>query len=237
MSVLVEMQGRVAVVTLNEPERRNALTRELAAELAGAIDQLEGDDGVGAAVITGAGSAFCAGGDLKTLQLADEDAIRAIYESFLRVARSTLPTVAAVNGPAVGAGLNLALSCDVRLASTKALFDTRFMQLGVHPGGGNTWMLRDLGGRQLATAMVLFGDALDGAAAERAGLAWKVVEHDELVPAAVAFAEKAANCRKELIARTKQTILDMAGITDHVAAVEREIGEQMYTLRQGWLTV
>jgi enoyl-CoA hydratase len=237
MSVLVEVQGRVAVVTLNEPERRNALTRELAAELAGVIDQLESDDGVGAAVITGAGPAFCAGGDLKTLQSGDEPALRAIYESFLRVARSTLPTVAAVNGPAVGAGLNLALSCDVRLASTKALFDTRFMQLGVHPGGGNTWLLRDLGGQQLASALVLFGQALDGPAAVRVGLAWDVIEHDELIPGAVAFAQRAAGYRKELTAKTKQTILDMASIDSHPAAVEREVGDQVWTLRQGWLTV
>ena len=93
--------------------------------------------------------------------------LRHIYEGFLRVARCTLPTIAAVNGAAVGAGMNLALACDLRLAARRAKFDTRFLQLGIHPGGGHTWMLQRIAGPQAAAAAVLFGEVLDGEAAER----------------------------------------------------------------------
>src|SRR5690606_30490026 len=110
------------------------------------------------------------------------------YEGFLRVARCPLPTIAAVNGPAVGAGMNLALACDVRLAGQSARFDTRFLQLGVHPGGGHTWMMRNAVGPQAAAAMVLFGEVLDGAEAERCGLAWRCVADDELVDTAFTMA-------------------------------------------------
>ena len=95
-------------------------------------------------VLTGAGKAFCAGAELSVLRAAadgDFDSVRPVYEGFLRVLRSPLPTIAAVNGPAVGAGFNLALACDVRLAGRHAIFDTRFTQLRLHPGGGHTWLL------------------------------------------------------------------------------------------------
>ena len=86
-----------------------------------------------------------------------------IYEGFLRIARSPLPTLAAVNGAAVGAGMNLALGCDVRMAAARARFDTRFLQIGLHPGGGHTWMQRRIVGPQAAMAAVVFGQVLDGA--------------------------------------------------------------------------
>ena len=95
-------------------------------------------------------------------------------------ARSPLPTIAAVNGAAVGAGMNLALACDVRLAGRSARFDTRFLQLGLHPGGGHTWMLQRIAGPQAAAAVVLFGEVLDGEEAERCGLVWRCVDDDAL---------------------------------------------------------
>ncbi len=106
------------------------------------MDGIEADPSVGAIVVTGAPPAFCAGADLGNLAEVDGERLGAIYEGFLRIARSSLPTLAAVNGAAVGAGMNLALGCDVRLAARRARFDTRFLQLGLHPGGGHTWMLR-----------------------------------------------------------------------------------------------
>src|SRR5690606_10735426 len=136
---------------------------------------LESDGTTRAVVLTGSGSAFCAGADLTQLGEAREEGLLRIYEGFLRVARSPLPTVAAVNGPAVGAGMNLALACDLRVAGTSARFDTRFVDLGIHPGGGHTWMLRRLVGPQTAAAMLLFGERLDGPAAEAAGLVWRCV--------------------------------------------------------------
>ena len=144
--VHVERRGRVAVLTLDDERRRNALTLGLCEAVAGAMDDLESDDGVGAVVVTGAGPAFCAGADLSHLGESRRDGLLAIYEGFLRVARSPLPTLAAVNGAAVGAGMNLALACDVRLAGRSARFDTRFLDLGIHPGGGHTWMFRRIVG-------------------------------------------------------------------------------------------
>ena len=123
-----------------------------------------------------------------TSATADGDSLGTIYEGFLRIARSPLPTLAAVNGAAVGAGMNLALGCDVRIAARRAKFDTRFLQIGLHPGGGHTWMLRRIAGPQTAMAAVVFGQVLDGAEAERVGLAYRCVDDDELLSIAHAIA-------------------------------------------------
>ena len=141
-------------------------------------------------MVTGAGCAFCAGADLGNLQTATRESLGNVYEGFLRVARSPLPTLAAVNGAAVGAGMNLALGCDVRIASTRARFDTRFLQIGLHPGGGHTWMQLRTVGLQAAMAAVVFGQVLDGAEAERVGLVYRCVADDELLEQAQAFAAR-----------------------------------------------
>jgi len=232
-AVRSEIVDGVGVVTLDAPERRNAFDLAMCDEVAALLDGLEADPGVGALVVTGAGSAFCAGADLS--HLAGEhggdtgDGLLAIYEGFLRVARSPLPTIAAVNGPAVGAGLNLALACDLRLAGRSARFDTRFLQLGIHPGGGHTWMLQRLVGPQAAAATVLFGEVLDGEEAVRAGLAWRCVDDDALPAEAVRLAARAAAAPRELVARTKATLADTATIADHDAAVQRELGDQVWS--------
>src|SRR5688572_14250241 len=145
--VLVEKRDRVAIVTLNDPDRRNSLNGPMVDEIVSTFDALEADDDVGAVVITGAGKGFCAGADLGDLASTDGPGFRAIYEGFLRVSRSSLPVLAAVNGAAVGAGMNMALCADLRVAGRSARFDCRFMDLGLHPGGGHTWMLRDAIGK------------------------------------------------------------------------------------------
>jgi enoyl-CoA hydratase len=233
--VQVERRERGAVVTLDDPKRRNALSGGMVGEIVAAFDELEADDGIGAVVITGAPPAFCAGADLGDLSKADEAQLRAIYEGFLRVARSTLPTVAAVNGAAVGAGMNLALACDVRLAAHPARFDVRFLDLGIHPGGGHTWLLDRAVGAEAAAAMVLFGQVVDGRGAERIGLVWRSVEPDELLDEAVVVAAHAASNPKPLLAATKQTMADMIGIDDHPSAVERELTTQVWSVEQGWI--
>jgi enoyl-CoA hydratase len=230
--IRTELHGRVAVVTLDDPERRNALNLELCAELAATMDRLEADDDVGAVVVTGAAPAFCAGADLTQLGESRRDGLLAIYEGFLRVAHSPLPTIAAVNGAAVGAGMNLALAADVRLAGRSARFDTRFLDLGIHPGGGHTWMLRRIVGPQAATAMVVFGQRLDGEEAERVGLAWRCVPDDELLSTAIDMAARAADGPPELTRRIKATVGDVAVIDTHAAAVERELGDQLWSMDQ-----
>src|SRR5581483_10696600 len=134
-----------------------------------AISRAEDDSGVHAVIVTGAGSAFCAGADLSNLgSRPAREGLHQIYDGFLAVADCTLPTVAAVNGPAVGAGLNLALACDVRIAGPKAVFDPRFQKLGIHPGGGATWMLQRAAGPEVARAALRVADDPVAAALELA---------------------------------------------------------------------
>jgi enoyl-CoA hydratase len=222
----------VAVLTLDDPERRNALNARMVDEIVEAFDALEADAEVGAVVVTGAPPAFCAGADLGHLGSSRREGLRGIYEGFLRVARSPLPTLAAVNGPAVGAGMNLALACDVRLASASARFDTRFLQLGIHPGGGHTWMLERAVGPAAASALVVFGQVVDGAEAERLGLVWRCVPDSALMETALAMAGRAADAPRELVRRTKATLADVASIADHPAAVERELEVQLWSMDQ-----
>ncbi len=228
----VDVVDRVATVTLNDPGKRNAISPAMVDGITEIFDALEADEGVGAVVVTGAPPAFCAGADLSHLGASREDGLRHIYEAFLRLSRCPLPTLAAVNGAAVGAGLNMALSCDVRLAGESARFDTRFLQLGIHPGGGYTWMLRRIAGVQATMAAGVFGDVLDGREAERVGLVWRCVADDELLVAAQSMAAKAAAAPRELAQRLKATIGDMAAIEDHAAAVERELADQLWSMDQ-----
>ena len=222
----------VATVTLDAPDRRNALTLPLVNEIVTAFDALEADESVRAVIVTGAAPAFCAGADLSHLGSSQREGLSRVYEGFLRVGRSPLPTIAAVNGAAVGAGVNLALVCDVIVAGASAKFDTRFTQLGLHPGGGHTWMLRRRIGPQAAAAMVLFGEILDGAAAERAGLAWRCVPDEELLTTASGLAARAAAAPRDLLERIKQTLADVALLPSHSEAVERELDPQVWSINQ-----
>jgi len=225
--------ARVAVVTVNDPDRRNALTPAMNDEMVAAFDALEADPEVGAVVVTGAAPAFCAGADLSHLGASPSGpGLRGIYEGFLRVARTPLPTIAAVNGAAVGAGMNLALCCDLRVAGRRAKFDTRFLQLGLHPGGGHTWMLRRIMGPQGAATAVLFGEVLDGAEAERSGLVWRCVDDDALLDTAAALAAKAAAGPPALARRLKATLSTMAAVDTHEEAIDVELDAQLWSMAQ-----
>lgn len=232
--VLVDVADGVATLTLNNPAERNTLTQPMVAEIIAAMDSIEADPSIGALVVTGAAPAFCAGANLGNLMESSDESLGLIYEGFLRIARSPLPTLAAVNGAAVGAGMNLALGCDVRLAGRRAKFDTRFLQIGIHPGGGHTWMLRRIAGPQAAMATVIFGEVLDGAEAERVGLVHRCVDDDQLLSAAHEMAARAASAPRDLVLLTKQTIKDMAHIAQHPAAVKRELVPQLWSTRQPW---
>ncbi|MEY3588901.1 MAG: hypothetical protein RJA47_1497 [Actinomycetota bacterium] len=232
--VLVSVTDGVATLTLNNPDERNTLTAPMVSEITAAMDEIEGNEKIGALVVTGAAPAFCAGANLGNLQTASGDSLGTIYEGFLRIARSPLPTIAAVNGAAVGAGMNLALGCDVRIAAKRAKFDTRFLQIGIHPGGGHTWMFRRIAGPQATMAAVIFGEVLDGEEAARVGLAYKCVADDQLLAASQEMAARAASRPRALVEVTKQTIKDMHDVDNHPDAVKRELEPQLWSTKQPW---
>jgi enoyl-CoA hydratase len=237
MPLHVDRHDRVALLTLDEPERRNALTAPLVEAIVDAMDELDADPAVGAIVITGAPPAFCSGADVQALAAmasGDEEPgdVRAIYAGFLRVLDSPLPTVAAVNGAAVGAGCNLALACDVRIAGASAVFDARFLRIGIHPGGGHTWLLDRAAGPQTNAAMNLFGERIDGARAAAAGLAWECVEDDALLGRALELAARAAEVPRALSIRTKATIRHTAELDAHDDAMRFELVHQVWSLRE-----
>lgn len=231
-SVITDLRDDgIAVITLNEPDQRNALNADIVGDIQVAFDWLERDEShCSVAVITGAPPAFCAGANLGNLAAATQSSLGAIYQGFLRVAASRLPTIAAVNGAAVGAGVNLALCCDVILCGESARIDTRFLKLGIHPGGGHTWMMRRHLGPQMTKAAVLFGEVWNGREAERVGFAYRCVPDDELLPLALELAGRVAAADDPLTERIKQTIDHMATIQDHDQAVANELQSQLWSM-------
>ena len=181
--------GRVAVVTLNDPKRLNALNADMGDEFVDVVRDFQegpGSDGLGAVVLTGAGRAFSAGGDLGFLKDRGNDTpsrnsviMRRFYERFLSVRRLPVPVVAAINGPAIGAGLALALACDVRVARHDAKMGITFVQLGLHPGMGSTHFLPRIVGPQQASKLMLTGEIVDGVEAHRIGMVAEVVHEDD----------------------------------------------------------
>jgi enoyl-CoA hydratase len=228
-----EQQGGVAVLTLNDPARRNIFTGPLVHALAAAMDSAERDAATRCIVLTGAGSAFCAGAELATLRAAADgafDDVETVYQGFLRVRDSPLPTIAAVNGPAVGAGFNLALACDVRLAGGAAMFDTRFAALRLHPGGGHAWMLARAVGQQRATLACLFGEVWDATAALDAGLVAAVIDGaDELIEAAVGLGQRLAHQEKVYVQRVIATLRTSLSTATYADALAGETAAQRWS--------
>jgi enoyl-CoA hydratase len=232
--VLLDVRDHIAVIRLNDPDRRNAITPEVSATLRDTVRQVEADSAVHALVVTGVGSAFCAGADRRALASADENRLRDMYAGFLAVAACSLPTIAAVNGPAVGAGLNLALACDVRIAGPDASFDPRFLTIGVHPGGGATWMLQQAVGPSLGRAAILFAMKFDAVEAVQCGLALEVAK--DPVAAALRLAAGPAAAPRELVVATKATMrstLDPGSVDTerHALAVDIETPPQVRSIQ------
>jgi enoyl-CoA hydratase len=230
--VKTETRDGVAIVTLNDPKRRNAISTDMADALKATMDSLESSNDAKALIVTGTPPSFSAGADLNDLENATPDSVRRIYDGFLSVARFPLLTIAAVNGPAVGAGLNLALCCDVRLAGRSALFESRFLDLALHPGGGHTWMLGRLLGPQGAAAMILCGESLDCVAAAGRGLAWACVEDGALMDEALQLAASAAAAPREMLRRLKTTLRGMCAVCAHGEAVQFELKQQLWSIEQ-----
>jgi len=201
----------VRVITLNDPDRRNPLSPTLQAELGAAVDAVAADPDARVLVVAGNGPAFSAGADLPAVfgelhrDVADIRAgLHTIYDSFLRVRRLAIPTIAAVHGAAVGAGVNLAMSCDVRIAGPAARFGVTFTKLGLHPGGGCTYFLTRALGRQRALALLLDGGVLDADEALRLGLVLEVV--DDPLARAFETAQRWAAIAPSLARDMKRTV-------------------------------
>ena len=222
----------VRLVTLADPDRRNALGERMRAGLGAAVAAVRADDDARVLVIGAEGSSFCAGADLPALfgERATDRSVGALrrrlrdyYQSFLALRDLEIPTIAAVQGPAVGAGLNLALCCDLRIAGPQARFAATFTRIGLHPGGGCTYFLTRELGAQRALALMLDGGALSAAEALAQGIALSV-ETDPLA-AALRLAERYAGLRPELTRDLKRSVR-LAAVGDLESVVEFEAWAQ-----------
>lgn len=202
---LYEKQGRVATVTLNRPEARNAIaTQADCDDIVAALRQANDDRDVSAVILTGAGSAFCAGGDLKAIRersgigpRATPDDTRTNYRRGVHaviraLADVEVATVAAINGPAIGLGLDIAVLCDLRIAAASAKMASSFVKVGIVPGDGGAWILTNAIGASRAAELVLTGDTIGAEDAERFGLVSRVVADERLMAEARALAERVA---------------------------------------------
>jgi enoyl-CoA hydratase len=229
--VLFEVRDNIALLTLNNPDKRNMLTIEVCEQIANYVAEAEKNPEVKALIVTGSGRAFCAGGQLSDLT-PNQTVLESIYSGFLSIANCSLPTIAAISGPAVGAGFNMAVGCDVRIVTEQARFEPRFFGLGLHPGGGNTWMLRQLANWNTAAGMLLFSQSLSGREAVEKGLAWKCVEASQLLEEAFAFTANIRDLPKELLLRTKATLRQAGGTNSHKEILELETAEQIWSIQQ-----
>lgn len=207
----VEIQQRVAVVTLNRPEKLNALSMKMLAELRTVFEELRVDESVGAVVLTGAGRAFCAGGDLNDmlegkLQL-DYIAGRTLGKTIMAIQGLEKPVICALNGIAAGGGAGVALACDVIYASDKARFSEIYTNIGMVPDCGNLWLLARVVGPYKAKELCFSAEIIDAAEMYRLGIAQRLFPPEEVLPAALEFARKLAEGPAKSYAMIK-TLID-----------------------------
>ena len=210
--LLIDREENVAVLTINRPDKYNALNDDVVAEISSAMDELGADDGVRAIVITGAGDkAFISGADVGMLQDLEtsRDAVansRRGQAMTLKVENLPKPVIAAINGYALGGGLELAMACDIRLASDTARLGQPEVGLGISPGYGGTQRLPRLVGRGMAKLLIFTGDMIDAQEALRIGLVQRVVPQGELLAEAKALAGKLATQPPLTLAACKEAI-------------------------------
>lgn len=203
----------VVTLRLDNPGRRNALDLELAGAIRSAVAEVAGDASVRCVVVTGTDGAFCSGADLGALReagggnvLVRRELLAAYYRTFLDVRELDVPTVAAVNGPAIGAGLNLALCCDLRVCGESARFGATFVRIGIHPGGGATHLLTRLIGPERAARMVLTGEVVSGGDAVGLGLASACVADSALAGEVEALTSRIAASAPAAVRAAKRSL-------------------------------
>jgi 2-(1,2-epoxy-1,2-dihydrophenyl)acetyl-CoA isomerase len=217
-TVLYETRGAVALVTLNRPKALNSFTRAMHQELWAALDRIEADKAIRAAVLTGAGRGFCAGADLAEFDFAPGPDLveranpgpiidQAFNPTVRRLMALRVPTIAAVNGVAAGAGASLAMTCDLALAASSATFIQAFAKIGLIPDAGGTWLLVKKLGLARAMGCALLGDKVSASDAKEWGLIWDVApEGQDCVEAAVALAQRLATMPTQALVATRKVM-------------------------------
>jgi enoyl-CoA hydratase/carnithine racemase len=232
--LLAETKDGIATFTLNRPERLNALGGTLRDDLLDAITAASANPDVRVMIITGAGKGFCAGGDVKAMNEAKEGKReRPLLEkvapgrdrTLLAMRDAPQPIIAAINGAAAGAGMNLALGCDIRVASTAAKFSQAFVKRGLHPDWGGTYFLPRVVGMARAAEMIFTGEVIDAAEALRLGIVSRVVAPEELMPTVGELARKIAAGPPVAIRLAKHSLYANAD-RDLKAALEGETSAQ-----------
>jgi enoyl-CoA hydratase len=226
----LDWRDSTALLTLDDPATRNALSPRMSLTIAALVEQAL-ERGATAIVLAANGPVFSSGGSLDEL-LAPTHPLEDAYAGMFAVAGAPVPTIAAVARPAVGAGVNLPLACDVVLASPAARFDPRFLDAGIHPGGGHLWRLCRRVGDQGAAALSLCGDVLTGEEAARVGLAWRCVPDDELLPTAMRYAQRVASRPAELVRRAKASLAGSATTPNVEDAIALERDAQTWSMAQ-----
>jgi enoyl-CoA hydratase len=207
--IIVERKGRVGLITFNRPKALNALCDQLVAELGQALDEFEGDEAIGAIVVTGGEKAFAAGADIKEMK--DRSFVDVYRSDFItrgweRIAQCRKPVIAAVAGYALGGGCEMAMMCDIILAAENAKFGQPEITLGVLPGAGGTQRLTRLVGKAKAMEMCLSGRMMDAAEAERSGLVSRVVPAEQLLDEALKLAERIAGMSAPIALMVKEAV-------------------------------
>jgi 2-(1,2-epoxy-1,2-dihydrophenyl)acetyl-CoA isomerase len=230
--VRYEVEDGIAVITLSKPERLNAVDPEMRAEIGKCVGKAAADDTVRVLVITGDGKAFCAGGDVKTMEgrleksiVERRESLRASNRVIQSIRELDKPVIAAINGDAVGAGCNLALACDVRLASDNARFGEVFVKRGLHPDWGGIYNLTRLVGTAKACELIFTGDLIDADEALRIGMVNRVIPADEFEAAWKEFARKIAENAPIPMGLAKNAIYKADNV-DLLAAMELEAFSQ-----------
>jgi 2-(1,2-epoxy-1,2-dihydrophenyl)acetyl-CoA isomerase len=226
-----ERAGAVTTITLNRPDARNALDLVMRRELLAALDEIEADEAARVVILTGAGGHFCSGGDVKTMRARRHTSaegrarVQELNGMVLRLVDFPKPTIAMVDGYAVGAGSNLALCCDLIVASDRAKFGELFWKIGLVPDGGGTWLLSRVIGMARAKELIFTADIIDAAEAGRIGLVNRVVPVAELEKTTRALAEKIAAGPPGTLKMAKHMV-NRAATSDLASALDLEAFSQ-----------
>jgi 2-(1,2-epoxy-1,2-dihydrophenyl)acetyl-CoA isomerase len=239
--IKVEFEAGVVTVTLNRPEKLNAFAGHMRRDLAVALEHAGSDKGVRVVVITGAGRAFCTGADVRYMnELMENDEVEE-FRRLLGAGRRVLtairqmakPVIASINGPAYGAGFNLALACDLRLAAESATFSQSFVKVGLHPDWGGTYFLPRVVPTNIACEMFFLGEAFDARRAEHFGIVNRVVADAELAAETRRLAERLRDAPQASMAAAKRAVYLSEGETlERMIQYETEAQLQCFQSRE-----